>query len=62
MPPHCDSMDGPVVKAATAALEAGDVSVVLPFVPKESEREVADAFAKVIRMRRQSPQARQRSR
>lgn len=32
MPPHCDSLDGPVVTAARQALEAGDVDIVLPFV------------------------------
>ena len=36
MPPHCDSMDGPVVKAAMKALESGDVRAVLPFVPSAS--------------------------
>jgi hypothetical protein len=32
MAPHCDAMDGPVVTAARAALEAHDVGLVLPFV------------------------------
>ena len=41
MPPHCDSMDGPVVSAARAALEREQVSLVLPYVPKESERDVS---------------------
>jgi hypothetical protein len=47
MPPHCDSLDGPVVNAARAALETGDVEVVLPFVPADGETEVRDAFALV---------------
>jgi hypothetical protein len=29
MPPHCDTMDGPVVKAAARALEAGDLEAKL---------------------------------
>ena len=32
MPPHCDSMDGPVVSAARRALEKEDVNLVLPYV------------------------------
>jgi hypothetical protein len=48
MPPHCDSLDGPVVGAARAALEAGDVAIVLPFVPEEGEQEVRTAFAAVM--------------
>lgn len=48
MPPHCDSLDGPVVTAARAALEAGDVDLVLPFVPADGETEVRDAFALVL--------------
>ncbi len=52
MPPHCDSMDGPVVKAARRALELGNVNLILPYVPKEGEGEVVRAFNKVIQMRK----------
>ena len=52
MPPHCDSLDGPVVKAAMRALEANDVDLVLPFVHAPGEGEVRDAFAQVVRVRR----------
>lgn len=48
MPPHCDSLDGPVVTAAARALQAGDVDAVLPFVPKEGEPEVVNAFKQTI--------------
>lgn len=51
MPPHCDSLDGPVVRAAQRALDAGSVALVLPFVPKTGEREVIDAFGKVAQAR-----------
>lgn len=44
MPPHCDSMDGPVVTAARKALEADDVEMVLPYVHEEHEPEVRAAF------------------
>jgi hypothetical protein len=44
MPPHCDTLDGPVVAAARDALERGDVEVALPFVPADGEDEVQAAF------------------
>jgi len=52
MPPHCDSMDGPVVTAARRALEAGDVNLILPYVYKAGEDEVRKAFDKVIKVRK----------
>ncbi len=47
MPPHCDSLDGPVVRAAQRALDAANVALVLPFVPKRGEKEIIDTFDKV---------------
>ena len=52
MPPHCDSMDGPVVTAARQALEAEDVRLILPYVPKDAEAEVIQAYDKVVRVRK----------
>jgi hypothetical protein len=46
VPPHCDSLDGPVVMAARHALDANDVDLVLPFVKQDGEAEVRDAFAR----------------
>lgn len=51
MPPHCDSLDGPVVTAARDALAAGDVELVLPFVPGDAEAEVRDAFDLAVKAR-----------
>lgn len=51
MPPHCDSMDGPVVTAALRALDERNVELVLPFVPEWGEAEVSEAFAKVLPLR-----------
>jgi hypothetical protein len=42
MPPHCDSLDGPVVKAAGRALAERNVDLVLPFVHEDGEQEVRD--------------------
>lgn len=53
MPPHCDSLSGPVVKMAKKALETGDVKFILPYVPKESEGEVIAAFNKVLPLHKQ---------
>lgn len=57
MPPHCDTMDGPVVKAAKRALESADVNLILPFVPKRVEDELRLAFQRTMRVRVLSPEA-----
>ena len=49
MPPHCDSLDGPVVTAA--ALQTGNVELVLPYVHPDGEAEVREAFARVLPLR-----------
>lgn len=59
MPPHCDALDGPVVKAAQRALDAGDVDLILPYVPERSEGEIREAFELVGVVRSQGPQARE---
>jgi hypothetical protein len=51
VPPHCDSLDGPVVKAAGEALAAGDVDLILPFVPADDEADLRDAFDLVLKAR-----------
>lgn len=59
MPPHCDTIDGPVVKAAVRALEAVDATLVLPYVPSNGEDEVKQSFAKAVKLREQSDEARE---
>ena len=51
MPPHCDSLDGPVVTAARQALDERDVAIVLPYVPAHAEAEIAAAFQQVLPIR-----------
>jgi hypothetical protein len=34
MPPHCDTLDGPVVKAIKTATEKGNMNYILPWVPE----------------------------
>lgn len=58
MPPHCDSMDGPVVNAARGALETEDVNLILPYVQESSAAELMAAFKKVMEARSSGPEAR----
>lgn len=57
MPPHCDSLDGPVATAARRALDAADVDLVLPFVHADGVAEVQEAFDQVRRARTLGPAA-----
>ena len=56
---HCDTMDGPVVKDAQAALAKGDVTVVLRWVTKTSEDEIRQMFAKTLVVRAKGPEAKE---
>jgi len=51
MPPHCDTLDGPVVKAARKALETGNANLILPWVSKEGETEVKELFERALEVR-----------
>lgn len=59
MPPHCDTLDGPVVKAARAALDRGNVNLILAYVPKRAETELRHAFERTMKVRMLSPEARE---
>ena len=48
---HCDTLDGPVIEAARLALEKGEVTPVLKWVPKEHEQEIRDAFSQTLAVR-----------
>ena len=58
MPPHCDSLDGPVVVAARRALETADVGVILPYVHADGEAELRDAFDRTRKARALGGEAR----
>ncbi|MHB1194635.1 MAG: DUF6448 family protein [Longimicrobiales bacterium] len=49
---HCDSLDGPVVQAARAALASGDVKLALLWVRPQGEAEIREAFERTLRARR----------
>ncbi len=56
---HCDTLDGPVVMQAKAALEKGDATPVLKWVKKENEAEIRDAFRKTLAVRAKGPEAKE---
>jgi len=55
---HCDTMDGPVVKAAQRALETGNVNYVLPWVAAKDEQQIRAAFEHTRKVRALGAQAR----
>lgn len=56
---HCDTLEGPVVSAARAALSKGEVSPVLMWVGPRDEPEIRSAFDRALVVRKQSPAAAQ---
>lgn len=56
---HCDTLDGPVVKDARAALEAGEVTPVLKWVAADREAELRAAFQQTLAVRALGTEARQ---
>lgn len=58
---HCDSMDGPVIKDAQAALATKDVSKVLKWVLPKHEQEIKELFQEVMTVRKQGEVAKRLS-
>jgi len=56
---HCDTLDGPVVKDAKAALAKGDVTAVLKWVTKQDEMVIRAAFQKTLAVRKLNPEAKE---
>ena len=56
---HCDTLEGPVVSTAKAALENGDVTPVLKWVKEDDEKEIRELFAKTLSARKQGKEARE---
>lgn len=56
---HCDTLDGPVVVEAKAALAKGDVTPVLKWVKKDKETEIRAAFEKTLKVRGKGNDARE---
>jgi len=56
---HCDTLDGPVVKTARAALESGKPGPVLAWVQAKDEAEIRAAFDHARAVRKLGPEARE---
>jgi hypothetical protein len=56
---HCDTLDGPVVVDARAALDAGDIGPVMKWVRAEDEAAIRAAFARTVEVRKGSEAARE---
>jgi hypothetical protein len=54
---HCDAADGPVARAALAALDQSKVEIVYPFAPASAEAEMAAAFKMAVEARDDGPEA-----
>jgi hypothetical protein len=55
---HCDGLDGPVVKAARAALESGDVRPAYAWVQPGDEPAIRAEFERARSVRKLGPEAR----
>jgi hypothetical protein len=56
---HCDTLDGPVVTAARAALETGKIEPVLAWVQPGDEEEIRHVFASARAVRKGGKEARE---
>lgn len=56
---HCDTMDGPVIADARAALEKGDVTPALKWIPAGSESEIRQSFQRAMIVRTKGPEAKE---
>jgi len=56
---HCDTLDGPVVAIARAALAAGDVTPLLKWVSIDEEENIRAAFRHTLAVRKLGDEARQ---
>ena len=55
---HCDTLDGPVVRAAQRALDSGNATEALVWVQAADEAEVREAFDSALSVRHLNPAAR----
>ena len=56
---HCDTTGGPIIPEAKAALEKGDVTLILKWVKKDNEAEIKAAFTKAVAVRDKGPEAKE---
>lgn len=58
---HCDTLGGPVIADARAAIEKGDVTPVLKWVKNEDESAIKEMFRKTLAARKSGPEAKELS-
>ena len=56
---HCDSLDGPVIADARAALKNKDVTPLLKWVKPQDEGQIREAFIRTLAVRQLGPEARE---
>ena len=56
---HCDTMSGPVIPEARAALEKGDVTPILKWIKTDNEAEIKAAFKRAVAVRSKGPEAKE---
>jgi hypothetical protein len=56
---HCDTLDGPVVGTARAALADGDITPILKWVQPSDEQQIKNAFRKTLEVRALGDEARE---
>jgi hypothetical protein len=56
---HCDSLDGPVIADARAALQAGRIDSVLKWIGKADEASLRKTFERTLKVRKLGPEARE---
>lgn len=54
---HCDTMNGPIVPLAQAALEKGDITPLLKWVQPAYEHELEEAFNRAVAVRKKGKDA-----
>ena len=56
---HCDTMNGPLIPEAQAALEKGNVMPILKWIKADNEAEIKVAFANAVAVRAKGPEAKE---
>lgn len=56
---HCDTLNGPIIPEARAALEKRNATSILKWVRPQDEAEIQKAFSKAVAIRNTSPEARE---
>jgi hypothetical protein len=54
MPPHCDSMDGPVVPVAEKAIEGGSPEELVKLLTDTLEGQISERFEHVMHLKREA--------